>query len=139
MISDNGKTFKSASRTICGLFTDPVIKKHFSDLQLLEWSLNLEKAPWWGGIFKRLIKSAKRCLRKTLGRAALTYDDLLTFVVETEAVLKSRLLSYISSDDLEESLTPSHLLIGYRVLSYQTLQGILIPTTKNQLVHSHVE
>ena len=33
MIFDNGKTFKSASRTIHGLFTDPVIKKHFSDLQ----------------------------------------------------------------------------------------------------------
>ena len=44
MISDNGKTFKSASKTIHGLFTDFVIKKHFSDLQL-EWSFNLKKAP----------------------------------------------------------------------------------------------
>ena len=34
MISDNAKTFKSASRTICGLFSDPVIKKDFSNLQL---------------------------------------------------------------------------------------------------------
>ena len=33
MIFDNGKTFKSASKTIHGLFTDPVIKKHFSYLQ----------------------------------------------------------------------------------------------------------
>ena len=115
MISDNGKTFKSASKTIYDLFTDPVIKKHFSDLQL-EWSFNLEKPPWWGGIFERLIKSAKRCLRKTLVRASLTYDELI-LVVETEAVLNSRPLSYISSDDLEEPLTPSHLLIGYRVLS----------------------
>ena len=45
MISDNGNTFKSASKTICGLFTDPVIKKHFSDLQLV-WPFNLEKASW---------------------------------------------------------------------------------------------
>ena len=116
MISDNGKTIKSASKTIYDLFTDPVIKKHFSDLQL-EWSFNLEKAPWWGGIFERLIKSAKRCLRKTLGITSLTYDVLLTLVVETEAVLNSRPLSYISRDNLEEPLTPSHLLIGYRVLS----------------------
>ena len=50
-ISDNAKTFKSASRTIRGLFTDPLIKKHFSNLQL-ECSFNLEKAPWWGGIFR---------------------------------------------------------------------------------------
>ena len=115
MISNNGKTFKSASKTIYDLFTDPVIKKHFSDLQL-EWSFNLEKPPWWGGIFERLIKSAKRCLRKTLVRASLTYDELI-LVVETEAVLNSRPLSYISSDDLEEPLTPSHMLISYRVLS----------------------
>lgn len=88
MISDNGKTFKSASKSISGLFTDSVIKKHFSNLQL-EWSFNLKKAPWWGGIFKRLIKSAKCCLRKTLGRPVLTYNELLTLIVENEAVMTS--------------------------------------------------
>ena len=102
--------------TICGLLTDPVIKKHFSDLQL-EWSFNLEKAPSRGGIFERLIKSAKCCLRKMIGRAALTYDELVRLVVKNEAVLNSRTLSYISSDDQKEPLTPSHLLIGYRVLT----------------------
>ena len=34
MISDNAKTFKSASTTICGLFSDPVIKKYLSNFQL---------------------------------------------------------------------------------------------------------
>ena len=47
-----------------------------------------------------------------LGRVALTYDELLTLVVKTEAVLNSRPLSHISNDDLEEPLTPSYLLIG---------------------------
>ena len=77
----------------------------------------MKEGPRWGAIFKRLIKSDKRCLKKTLGRAALIYDELLTLVVETEGVLNSRPLSYISSDDLDEPLTPSHLLIGYRILS----------------------
>ena len=49
--------------------------------------------------------------------STLTYNKPLTLVVETEAVLNSRPLSYVSSDDLEKPLTPSHLLIGYRVLS----------------------
>lgn len=40
----------------------------------------------------------------------------MTVVIETAAVLNSRPLSYISSD-VEEPLTPSHLLFGYRVLS----------------------
>ena len=116
VVSDNGKTFKSASKIIQGVFNEPGVKKHFSELRV-EWTFNLEKAPWWGGIFERMIKSAKRCLKKSVGRASLTYDELSTLVVEIEAVLNSRPLTYVSMDDLEEPLTPSHLLLGYRVLS----------------------
>jgi len=38
-------------------------------------------------------------------------------VVQVEGVLNSRPISYVSSEDLEEPLTPSHLLTGYRLLS----------------------
>ena len=33
----------------------------------MEWYFNLWKAPWWGGFFKRLVKSTKRCLKRTIG------------------------------------------------------------------------
>lgn len=95
MISDNAKTFKAAA----------------------------EKAPWWGGIFERMIQTAKRCLRKTIGRACLIYEELLTIVIEVEMTLNSRPLSYITSDDLEEPLTPSHLLCSHRVLSLVSGKG----------------
>ena len=36
--------------------------------------------------------------------------------MEVEAVLNSRPLTYLSTDDLEEPLTPSHLLVGRRLL-----------------------
>lgn len=116
MVSDNAKTFKSASKIIQRIFDDPEVNRHFADLRV-EWTFNLEKAPWWGGIFERMIKSAKRCLKKSIGKACLSYDELLTLVTEVEAVLNSRPLSYISMDDLEEPLTPSHLVVGFRVLS----------------------
>lgn len=116
MVSDNGKTFKSASKIIRGVLDRPEVKNHFAELRV-EWRFNLEKAPWWGGIFERMIKSTKRCLKKSIGRAYLTYDELSTLVTEIEAVLNSRPLTYVSTDDLEEPLTPSHLLLGYRVLS----------------------
>ena len=64
-----------------------------------------------------MIKSVKRCLRKTIGQAKLMYDELLTALTEVEMVVNSRPLSYMSTEDAEEPLTPSHLLTGRRVLS----------------------
>ena len=116
MVSDNGKTFKSAAAIITRTLKDPKLRRAFENLRV-KWAFNLEKAPWQGGIFERMVKSAKRCLRKAIGKTALSYDELLTLVTEVEAVLNSRPLSYVSTEDLEEPLTPSHLLMGYRVLS----------------------
>lgn len=83
----------------------------------IEWKFNLEKAPWWGGIFECMIKSAKRCLKKAIGKNCLTHDELLTLVVEVEAVLNCRPLTYVSSEGVEEPLTPLHLLVGYRIMT----------------------
>jgi len=47
----------------------------------------------------------------------MTYDELLTAVTEAEMIINSRPLSYVSTEDIEEPLTPSHLLVGHRVLS----------------------
>ena len=88
MVSDNTKTFKAASRLIKGISRDHEKQKQFSDLNV-KWVFNLERAPWWGGFFERLIGSVKRCLKKTLGKAYLTYDELVTVIMEIEAVLNS--------------------------------------------------
>ena len=77
----------------------------------------MELAPWWGGAFERMVQSTKRCLRKIIGRAKLTQDKLLTAVVEIEAVINSRPLSYISATVCEEPLTPSYLIVGRRLLN----------------------
>ena len=68
-------------------------------------------------MFERMVKSTKRCLRKMIGQAKFSLDELQTAVTEVESIINSRPLSYVSSNDLEEPLTPSHLLIGRRVLS----------------------
>ena len=69
----------------------------------IEWKLNLERTPWWGGIFERMVASVKSCLRKVIGNAKLTFDELHT-VLET-----SRTPEYV--------LTPSHLIFGRRIRS----------------------
>ena len=80
----------------------------------------------------------KRCLRKIIGRAGLTYDEINTVIVEVECVLHSRPFTYVSAEDQEEILTPSHLLNGRNISSLpelsefrEVLHMILITTLKN--------
>ena len=48
-----------------------------------------------GGIFKRIIRCTKRCLRKALGNAKVNYQELLTILKETENVLNNRPLTVV--------------------------------------------
>ena len=38
--------------------------------------------------------------------------------MEVKSVINSKYLSYVSSDDFEKPLTPSHFLTGRRILSF---------------------
>ena len=69
-ISDNGKTFMAAAKSIRAVLNHPDVQQYSTQVGM-EWTFNLEKAPWWGGLFERMVKSTKRCLRKTIGRAKL--------------------------------------------------------------------
>ena len=62
-----------------------------------------------------MVQLIKRCLRKLVGKAKLRYEELQTALAEAEAILNSRQLTYISASDLDESLTPSHLILGRRL------------------------
>ena len=60
----------------------------------------------------------KQSLRKVLGRAFVTLPVLQTIVVEIEAVLNDRPITYVSTDVRDvEPLTPAHLLCGRRITS----------------------
>ena len=93
---------------------DPSDVKYFAQKKI-KWSYNLEKAPWWGGFYERNVKSLKRCLKTAIGRAKLSYDEFVTVVTEAGMILNCRPISYASSEDLEEPLTPSHLIVGRRL------------------------
>ena len=135
ILSDNGKTFRAASKYIKAVFADHVIEEYLAGLGCA-WIFNVEYATWWGGAFERMVKSTKRCLRKMIGRAQLTLDELLTAIVEIKAVINSRPLSYISGEDVEEPLTPSHLLVGRRILSLPDHISIVLAT--QMMTSSHL-
>ena len=116
MVSDNGATFKSAAKFLKNIMSDENVNKQLAERRV-EWVFNIERAPWWGGLSERMVQTTKRCLRKMIGRAKLNYDELATLIIEVEAIVNSRPLSYLSTADLDEPLTLSHLLTGRRLLS----------------------
>ena len=83
----------------------------------VKWKFIVEGSPWWGGFWERLVQTVKRSLRKILFRASVNYEELQTIIVEIEGIVNSRPLTYIYDDSVDEILTPSHLLLGRRLLS----------------------
>ena len=58
----------------------------------------------------------KAALKRVLGRARISLPMLQTLVVEVEATLNDRPLTYLSEDPRDpEPLTPSYLLYGRRI------------------------
>ena len=99
-ISDNSVSFKSKD-----------IKNYLRKVNI-NWKFILEKSPWWGGFYERLIGVMKNLLKKAMGRARLTYDDILTILVEIESIINSRPLTYMSDKHDESFITPYHLIYG---------------------------
>ena len=119
VISDNGKTSKSK------------FLKSFFIQHGINWRFNIPRAPWWGGFFERMVRAVKRCLKKTLGSARVTYEEFETTLIEVEAVLNSRPLTYLK-ESVEEPLTPSSLCLGRRLLSHPpTTQGSITADCNN--------
>ena len=114
VVSDNGKTFKATEKAVKELYNHPEVRAYL-EANRMNWRFNLERAPWWGGFFERMVGSVKRCLKKTLGTARLSYDEMLTALIEVESTLNNRPLTYNYEEPEEEPLTPSHLIYGRRI------------------------
>jgi len=56
-------------------------------------------------------------LKKVIGNARLSFDEMLTVLVEVEGTLNARPLTYDDNNPSEEVRTPSHLIHGRRIQS----------------------
>ena len=115
LISDNAKTFKATDKVLKKLCESDKVQ-HYMTERRITWKFILERSPWMAGFYERLVGSVKRCLRKVLANARLSFDEINTVLTEIEFTLNSRPLTYLY-DDLEEVLTPFHLLFGSRLFS----------------------
>ena len=116
MISDNAKTFTASAREVKKMLRSTEVLRYFSDKKV-KWEFIAEKAPWWGGFWEHLVRSVKNCLKKTVGRSTLKFEELRTLLVEIEATLNNRPLTYIYDDEngVSYTLTPADLVYGRRI------------------------
>lgn len=55
----------------------------------VQWRFNPPAAPHFG-IWEAAVKSVKHHLRRVIGEATITYEEMATLLVEVEACLNSR-------------------------------------------------
>ncbi|GFO10309.1 tigger transposable element-derived protein 6 [Plakobranchus ocellatus] len=77
------------------------------------WRFSVPRAPWWGGWWERMIKVMKLALKRSVGLKCLERIKLETTLVEVEACINSRPLTFVGDDfDSGHPLSPSHFLLG---------------------------
>ena len=67
----------------------------------------------------------KLCLKKIIGKALLTFEELRTVIYEIECTLNSRPLTYVDEDFDDNILTPNHLIYGV-ILTRNVLTIVLL-------------
>ena len=55
----------------------------------------VERGPWWGGAWERLVGVVKGVLRRSLGQAVLSWEELVTALIEVEKVINRRPITYL--------------------------------------------
>ena len=115
MYSDNGTNFVGGERELRqslqefdqARIVDELSREH------TKWTFLPPSASHMGGVWERLVGCVKRALRVVLGTQCVTDEVLHTALLEVEAMVNGRPLTYVSSDSTDfEPLTPNHLLLG---------------------------
>ena len=66
-----------------------------------------------------MVKVVKTSLHKVIGKSKSPYEKLETVLIQIESIVNSRPLTFITTEEVCEPLTPSHLI--YRKDLYRQL------------------
>lgn len=117
--SDNGTAFVGANNELQDLY------KFLTDLQTqdslqksaaswrIQWSFIPPRAPHFGGLWERSIKSFKNIFKVVTFKQTLNFEEMYTFSAQIGAILNSRPIVPLSEDPHDLAyLSPGHFLIG---------------------------
>ncbi|XP_055527800.1 uncharacterized protein LOC129720362 [Wyeomyia smithii] len=109
--SDNGTNFRGAAK---------LLREQYEQLAVTftgtstKWIFSPPSAPHMGGAWERMVRSVKAAVEMACNNNRKLNDESLeTFMVEAEAIVNSRPLTYLPIAAEEyEALTPNHFLLG---------------------------
>ncbi|XP_021965025.1 uncharacterized protein LOC110860286 [Folsomia candida] len=111
IFSDNGTNFVGAANLLKTL--DWNVLKEEMNVKSISWTFNPPTAAWWGGWWERLVRTVNDLLRRTLGSAKLTFDEMRTSLAAVTHTINGRPLATVTEDfDDLVPLTPSMFLRG---------------------------
>uniref|UniRef100_A0A0M3ITC7 DUF5641 domain-containing protein n=1 Tax=Ascaris lumbricoides TaxID=6252 RepID=A0A0M3ITC7_ASCLU len=84
----------------------------------ITWRFINPFAPWQGGVYERLVGLTKTAFRKAVGRRLLNEEEFKTLVIECEAIVNSRPLTYVDSA-IERILRPVDFLRPQAIIAAQ--------------------
>ncbi|KAK6730360.1 hypothetical protein RB195_007056 [Necator americanus] len=120
--SDNAPTFDLGNtilqEDIQTARNDSAIMKEVGSREI-DWRHITPYAPWQGGFYGRLIKTAKHSLHKILGSSIVSLEELSTIVFEFEALLNTRPLTFIANDFNNDRI----LIFSKEISSYRIRWG----------------
>jgi len=127
---DNGTNFVGAREEIRELQRLSESKEtkqavsHFSHENGISWHHITPRAPHFGGLWEAAVKAMKTALKKNLQPHALRLDELYPILVDAEAMLNSRPIAPIHTQEAQEGgyLTAGHFLIGSPLRAPPTAQ-----------------
>ncbi|XP_011687442.1 PREDICTED: uncharacterized protein LOC105449756 [Wasmannia auropunctata] len=144
LYSDNSTTFVGANNQLLELkeflakdTTQSQLQEYLTG-QFVNWKFIPPYSPHIGGLWEAAVKSAKTHMKRIIGMTPLTFEELLTILVQIEACLNSRPLTPISNDPTDlQALTPGHFIIGEALNAIPERDLIEVPVnrlTRYQLI-----
>ena len=106
LYSDNAKSFVRGGSVLEESLAASCFQENLRANNVKHTRIPLYSA-WVGATWERLIRVVKSCLFKTVGRGKLTYFELLTTLSDIQNAVNSRPLTYRSSDNDLEAITPN--------------------------------
>ena len=109
LYSDNAKAFLKGGSILEQSLQSKEVKEELEKINIKHVKIPLYSA-WVGSAWERLIRVLKSCLYKVVGRAKLTYFEMLTSLSSIQLAINSRPLTYRTSTSELEFVTPNSFL-----------------------------